>query len=408
MSCNRRSFITTFAAGMGGVLAAGCSETPDPQRYNRADIELLELQRQHELNNSGQGPFGKHTYKGYRGLAELPWFELASDGRLLLSDDSVPSAIDTHCHLGMSVLFEPKINLQSTTKRTRHLLDCDSPNSPCDLDLDKYVNANFSADALDELESTVRSQGLWGNPIVRTQTIPNLIAEMDDMRVSTAAILPIKLGLWFGDDLTDTWRSTVAQSAHRDRLRVGFSVHPRQSRKIEELEKYASQSGNVSDVKILKLHPTVQRFYPDDESMMPFYAEAERLGVTIFFHGGRAGIEPETSQRYAMPRHYEAVFANFPKLNIIVGHAGARDNRAMLKLASQYDNVWLDIHGQSLTRLHEMIRTLGGERLVFGSDWPFYHLGVSLAKVLIATQNETHSIREALLRKNAENLLGFE
>ena len=28
--------------------------------------------------------------------------------------------------------------------------------------------------------------------------------------------------------------------------------------------------------------------------MMPVYEEAQRLGIAIFFHGGRAGIEPES------------------------------------------------------------------------------------------------------------------
>ena len=155
----------------------------------------------------------------------------------------------------------------------------------------------------------------------------------------------------------------------------------------------------------MKLHPTVQRFFPDEQAMMDLYAEAERLGVTVFFHGGRAGIEPESSHQFALPRHYEAVFANFPDLNIIVGHAGARDNEAMLKLAKKYSNVWMDIHGQSISRLDEMIKTLGGERLLFGTDWPFYHIGASLAKVLITTQNERPEVRKAILRDNALKVL---
>ena len=76
--------------------------------------------------------------------------------------------------------------------------------------------------------------------------------------------------------------------------------------------------------RVMKLHPTVQAFYPDDSQMMPVYEEAQRLGLVIFFHGGRAGIEPESRQRYAMPRHYEAVLAQFPRLQVIIGHGGAR------------------------------------------------------------------------------------
>ena len=404
MKTSRRKFFKS----VGGTLVASgisaCSEKPNDQRYNQSDIELLKTQQVQEAQLAGKNRFGVHQYRGYRGLAELPWFNLDSDGKLYCSDPSVPASIDIHCHLGMSVLFEPYLDLHIKTDRVRHLLDCDQQNPGCDLELDKYINSNFTEDALDTLESTIRSQGLWGNDYSESQTIPNLLAEMDSMRVEKTAILPIKLGLWFGDNQTETWRKAVEKPAYESRLIAGFSIHPRDSHNIEYMRAYAN-SKQRNTVKLMKLHPTVQRFFPDEQAMMDLYAEAERLGVTVFFHGGRAGIEPESSHQFALPRHYEAVFANFPDLNIIVGHAGARDNEAMLKLAKKYSNVWMDIHGQSISRLDEMIKTLGGERLLFGTDWPFYHIGASLAKVLITTQNERPEVRKAILRDNALKVL---
>ena len=78
----------------------------------------------------------------------------------------------------------------------------------------------------------------------------------------------------------------------------------------------------------------------------------------------------------------------------------------MLELALRYENAWLGIHGQSVTNLDRMIRRTGGERMLFGSDWPFYHLAATLAKVLIVTEGlERNEIRHAILRGNAERLL---
>jgi predicted TIM-barrel fold metal-dependent hydrolase len=106
-----------------------------------------------------------------------------------------------------------------------------------------------------------------------------------------------------------------------------------------------------------------------------------------------------------MPRHYEAVLAEFPDLQVIMGHAGARDGEAMLDLALRYDNAWLGIHGQSVSRLEDIIQRTGGERLLFGSDWPFYHIGMSLAKVLICTDTPARrDVRENILRGNAVQL----
>jgi predicted TIM-barrel fold metal-dependent hydrolase len=401
---SRRTFLNSLALSLSGMGLTACSEDPDPDRYTQADIDKLNSQREMEILQSGTGPYGVHRYSGYRGLAELPWFEFDSAGELQCVDDSIPLSIDVHCHLGMSVLFKPNLDLNSQTNRVWHLLDCDNPQSLCDLDLDVYVNANFDQAGLKRLKKNMFAQGLWGSQFSETQTIPNLLREMDAMRVRHTILLPIKLGLPFGDDLTEQWLAAIRQSDFASRLHCGFSIHPRDENKLEQVKAYAD-SGH----RFMKLHPTVQRFYPDDPQMMDVYALAEKLGIIIFFHGGRAGIEPESSHPFAMPRHYEAAFANFPKLKFIVGHAGARDNHAMLEIALKYPNTWIDIHGQGLTQLEWMIRKTGGQRLLFGTDWPFYHLGSSLAKVLITTQDPgRQGIRQAILRDNAIKLFGAD
>jgi predicted TIM-barrel fold metal-dependent hydrolase len=46
------------------------------------------------------------------------------------------------------------------------------------------------------------------------------------------------------------------------------------------------------------------------------------------------------------------------------------------------------------------------ERVLFGSDWPFYHQAVPLAKVLLATEGAPRT-RRRVLRDNAARLLGL-
>jgi hypothetical protein len=409
----RREFLSDLGTSAGGLIslwfggaslglgALGCSR-PDPSRYNEDDIALLAQQRIREREQSGHGPFGVQRFKGYRGLAELPWFEIDSSGTLRSVDESIPESIDMHCHFGISVLFEPDLDLQARTERVRHLLDCDATDPGCDLDLDIYVNGNFTEDDLDSLQMETVAQGLWGSASARTQTIPNLLDEMDASRVEKAIILPIAFNFPFGDNLTESWRAAILEAEASERLIAGASVHPRDPDRLEKLEAYAA-----AGARIIKLHPTVQAFYPDDPDMMPLYEAADRLGLVIFFHGGRAGIEPESRHPYAMPRHYEGAIANFPNLPFVLGHAGARDGDAMLEMGVRYPNTWFGIHGQGITHLDRMIEVTGGERMLFGTDWPFYHLASSLAKVLIVTDRpDRNDIRYAILRGNAERLLG--
>ena len=396
---NRRQFLVGSGAAALGLTLPGC-DSPPPERYGQADIDLLAQQRALEEQTRGRGPYGPHIYQGYRGLAQLPWFDLDANGFLCCTDDEVPYSIDVHCHLGMSVLFRPHLDLLATTPRVKHLLDCDGSTPGCPLDLDTYINGNFSEQALDDLTMSTLAQGLWGSEFAQTQTIPNLLREMDAMRVQQAMLLPIKLGLPFGDQLSEDWRAAVTAAQEGERLHVGLSTHPHADDAIEQMRQGAARGG-----RIIKLHPTVQRFYPDEPALMELYAEAQTLGLVVFFHGGRAGIEPESSHRYALPRHYEAALAEFPNLQFILGHAGARDSKAMIALAARYDNAWLGIHGQSLTMLEAMIQSTDVDRLLFGTDWPFYHLGASLAKVLITTATpERKTLRQKILRDNAIRL----
>ncbi len=399
---DRRRFLALLGTTAAGAGLAACGRALDPPRYTAEDVAALERQRKREGERSGQGPFGAQRYRGYRGLAELPWFELDAEDRLRCVDESVPMTIDVHCHLGMSVLFRPELDLQARTARVRHLLDCDGTRPGCELDLDVYVNGNFTPEALSTLERELLAQGLWGSASAETQTIPNLLDEMDSMRVEQAVILPIALGLPFGDDLTEQWMRAIDSAGATRRLRPGLSVHPRDPDRHARLAAFAR-----TGARVLKLHPTMQRFYPDDPSMMDLYAHARDLDLVVFFHGGRAGIEPESSRRYALPRHYEGALAGFPTLPFVLGHAGARDGEAMLDLAVRHPNAWLGIHGQGVSHLDRMLRRTGGERMVFGSDWPFYHVGASLAKVLIVTQDSGRAgARRAILRDNALELLG--
>jgi hypothetical protein len=397
MQVDRRGF-TRLLLASGAGLALGCGRDDDPARYTEGDRARLAAQRAEESARSGHGPFGPLRFRGYRGLAELPWFELDDRGRLRLVDDSVPRAIDVHAHLGISVFLAREIDLQARTPRVRHLLDCDATQPGCPLDLDVYMNANFSDADLRRLRVEAVRQGILGGGAPTTHTIPNLLDEMDDTGVERALVLPIAFGLPFRDDLTERW--LAATEPARARLVPGASVHPRDDDALPKLRAYAARGARA-----VKLHPVAQRFYPDAPEAMAVYAECGRLGLAVVFHCGRAGIEPEAAHRYPLPRHFDAALAEHPKVQFVLGHSGARDLADALPLA-RHPNAWFDCHGQGASALASLIASVGGERVLFGSDWPFYHLASSLAKVLIVTRDDT-PLRHAILRGNAERLLGL-
>jgi predicted TIM-barrel fold metal-dependent hydrolase len=96
--------------------------------------------------------------------------------------------------------------------------------------------------------------------------------------------------------------------------------------------------------------------------------------------------------------------AAHPGVRFILGHAGARDVSDAIPFARKHQNVWLGIHGQGVSVLRKLIDRVGADRLLFGSDWPFYHLAATLAKVLIVTEGHPEE-RRSILNTNAEALL---
>jgi predicted TIM-barrel fold metal-dependent hydrolase len=375
-----------------GALAAGCGPGAE---YTPEDAARLAAQRRQERERSGRGPFGELRYRGYRGLAELPWFELDPSGRLRLAAE-IPPAFDVHAHLGIGVFLAPRVDLAERSERVLHLLDCDATDPGCALDLDVYLNGNFTEDELGGLEWELARQLVFGSRKARTHTIPNLLDEMDAVGVAKAALLPIAFGLPFRDDLTEQWRDAIETAGAGGRLLACASVHPRDPERLTRLREFAARGARA-----LKLHPAAQRFVASDAGAMEIYAECERLGLPVFFHAGRAGIEPQAALSYNLLRHLDAAITSFPRVRFALGHAGARDVAEAIPLARRHPNVWLDTHGQGVTQLAELLEALGPERLLFGSDWPWYHLAASLAKVLIVTEGRPEA-RDAWLRGNAE------
>jgi predicted TIM-barrel fold metal-dependent hydrolase len=390
----RRHFTKLTLAALA-LAFPGCTRSSD---YSDDDAARLAKQMADELARSGTGPYGRLRFQGYRGLAQLPYFELDAQGQLRLRIE-VPPVIDCHTHLGWSQMLAPQVDLLHRAPRTQYYLDCDQQQPPCALDLDVYVNANFTDAMHRELSHEVISSLLIGSKAAATHTIPNLLAEMDAVGVGKAAVLPIAAGLPFDSDPTLHVLDAIHAAGVADRLIPFASVHPRDTRKIEQLRDYARRG-----VRGVKLHPEMQRFTPDDPAAMEIYEECGRLKLPVIFHAGRSGIEPGFIRQYAVIRHYIPAIKTFPNVRFILGHAGARDVADAIPVAQQHDNVWLEISSQGVTQLDELLRVVGEHKLLFGTDWPFYPLAVTLAKVLIVTEKRP-SARQAILAGNAEALL---
>ncbi|MDP7570180.1 MAG: 2'-5' RNA ligase family protein, partial [Myxococcota bacterium] len=162
--------------------------------------------------------------RGYRGLVELPWFELDARGRLVTTAE-LPPGVVFHAHLGFSFFLAPGIDYNAAGSAPHYSFDCDA-DAECVLDLDVYMN-HFTTERMQSaLTSELVRTFLIGSAAGRTHTIPNLLAEMDDNSVERAVLLPLAPGFPFRDNLAERWLDAVAHCDAPERLVVFGSVHP--------------------------------------------------------------------------------------------------------------------------------------------------------------------------------------
>ena len=127
----------------------------------------------------------------------------------------------------------------------------------------------------------------------------------------------------------------------------------------------------------------------------------------MLFHCGPVGIEPKAGRRRSQVFRYEQMLADNPETRFILGHAGALQYSEGIELLKRYPNAWCDVSCLSLPALRQVLDEVPTEKIMFGTDWPFYHQSLTLAKVLIATEGND-AARRAVLGGNARHLFGSE
>jgi predicted TIM-barrel fold metal-dependent hydrolase len=201
-----------------------------------------------------------------------------------------------------------------------------------------------------------------------------LLRLMDDEGVERAALInyvaPHVMG--FTEAVND-WVSAFVRG-HTDRLVAVGSVHPRFTRDAaSDTARLVEQLG----IRLLKLHPPHQVFaanaYRDgDEALGQIYAAAERLALPVMIHTGTS-IFPDARNRYSDPMAADDVAVDFPRLKLILAHAGRPLYMpTAVFLARRHPNVYLDLSGIPPKKLLDYLPRLEdvADKCLWGTDYP--------------------------------------
>jgi predicted TIM-barrel fold metal-dependent hydrolase len=187
---------------------------------------------------------------------------------------------------------------------------------------------------------------------------------------------------------------------------IGFGTfHPDDEELMAEL---ADEAFGHLGLRGAKLHPQVGRFGVDDPRLDPLYARAVEHGAVLLIHAGR---RPEPSEHVGA-RTFARLMRRFPKLRVIVAHAGADEFESFFDLCGVYEGVFLDtamVFDRYLGGPPPIQRVLEfQDRVVFGSDFPNIPYSWESAVESILELRLGRALEEKLLCTNAARLLGIQ
>ncbi len=162
----------------------------------------------------------------------------------------------------------------------------------------------------------------------------------------------------------------------------------------------------------VKLHGPAQGFSMGDERLWPTYAVCQELGLPVVGHSG----PDQEGKGLAEPRAFGAVLAAFPKLSIVLAHMGGATWQQVKEIADSYPNAFFDCceiiewthsdNGPSDEALAQLIREIGTERVMMGSDYPWYDLDHTVERVMELPLLSPEE-KAGILGANAERILGL-
>jgi predicted TIM-barrel fold metal-dependent hydrolase len=189
---------------------------------------------------------------------------------------------------------------------------------------------------------------------------------------------------------------------------------------VKELELRVHQGA-----KGVKIHPGLNRFFPNDPDYWPIYERCQELGLPIVSDSGFCELSPPPYHGgdWGEPMHFAEILRKFNRLTLVLAHLGSPFWDERVELAQRFPNVYFDTSlgfkglapwgPESTYRerfLHEVdavriIRKIGVDRVMFGSDAPGGNQLDQIEQILRMDLGESE--KGMILAGNAKRILNI-
>lgn len=162
----------------------------------------------------------------------------------------------------------------------------------------------------------------------------------------------------------------------------------------------------------IKLHPVLQDFDMSESRMWPFYVVCQELEIPIVAHSGPS----RDGKPHAEPTSFAGPLERFPDLRIVLAHMGGGAWQQAAAIAEAYPNAYFDCceiiewtggtNAPDDRQLAQLIIDVGPERVMMGSDFPWYDLDHQVERIMELPLLSREQ-KEAMLGANALRILGL-
>lgn len=233
----------------------------------------------------------------------------------------------------------------------------------------------------------------WGTK--DRQTPEELIQKMDRAKIDKAVVFSFRY------ENFDNHYTYEAVKKFPDRL-IGFAMAaPWTSEDFdsvlrEEIENY--------DFKGIKIHANAHSYRMDSISTIaPIFDIAKEKDIPVIAYSG--------DEIYAMPQMFIPIAEAYPEVNIIMAHSGFMMNAwEAVEVAMRCPNIYL-VHESSCSGLPRpgscglapSIFALGAERVLMGTDTPYWDFEVQLKKIEVSVPDSED--RKKIMSENIAKML---
>ena len=223
------------------------------------------------------------------------------------------------------------------------------------------------------------------------QTPDELLRKMDRANIDMACVFGFRYENY------DNRYTYEAVKAHPDRF-IGFAVaapwvcHDIGKVLRSEIEEYG--------FKGIKIHANAHSFKMTAISTLaPIFEVAREYDIPVIAYSG--------NELVAVPHTFIPIAKEYPDVKIIMDHSGFMDSTPeAVAVAKECSNIYLAHESGISGGVVQSLKELGAERILMGTDTPYWDFEVQLKKIEVAVPDEND--RKKIMGENIAKILKLD